>query len=440
MANQTALYEEEEQKTAHTPTTPMISSPDEPPAPPPQKPAWKRPKFIIGLGAAIIIAAAIAIGAWLHFRNRVSTDDAQIDGHIVPVSSKIYGTVAEVLVNDNQPVKAGQVLLRIDARDYQAKVDQAKAALAYAEAQERGAGVGVPLTRETTASGTSQAAAQLSAARAEVARAQADYESANTAGIQTARANVGSAQAQYEKAQADLNRMRPLVAKEEISKQQFDSFTAAERVAESQLRAAQQGLVAAERDAETKHAAVLSAQAGVQQAQAGLESAQANQGQVKIQAAQVSSAAASVQQAKANLAAAELQLSYTTITAPMDGVVTKKSAEVGQIVQQGQGLMTVVPLRNVWVTANYKENQLANVRVGQKAEIEADVNGRSYQGHVDSIAGATGARMSLLPPENATGNFVKVVQRVPVKLVFDNLPKDALLVPGMSVQATILTE
>ncbi|HEY7389207.1 MAG TPA: HlyD family secretion protein, partial [Bryobacteraceae bacterium] len=257
---------------------------------------------------------------------------------------------------------------------------------------------------------------------------------------QTARANAAAAQAQYEKAQADLNRMRPLVAKEEISKQQFDSFTAAERVAESQLRAAQQGLIAAQRDAETKHAAVLSAQAGVQQAQAGLESARANQGQVKIQAAQASSAAASVQQAKANLAAAELQLSYTTITAPMDGVVTKKTAEVGQIVQQGQGLMTIVPLHDVWVTANYKENQLANVRVGQKAEIEADVNGRSYQGHVDSIAGATGARMSLLPPENATGNFVKVVQRVPVKIVFDNLPKDAMLVPGMSVQATILTE
>lgn len=437
MANETALYEEEQTETQ---APPVISSPDEPPAPPPRVPAWKRSKFLIGFGAVLIILAAIGIGAWLYFRNRVSTDDAQIDGHIIPISSKIYGTVAEVLVNDNQSVKAGQVLVRIDPRDYQAKVDQARAALAYAQAQHQGAGVGVPLTRETTTSSTSQAEAQVAAARADVARAQANYDSARTAGIQIAQANVAAAQAQYEKAQADLNRMRPLVAKEEISKQQFDAYTAQARVAESQLWAAQEGLVAAQRDAETKHAALLAAQAAVQQAEAGLQSARANQGQVRIQSAQVSSAAASVQQAQANLAAAELQLSYTTITAPVDGVVTKKTVEVGQIVQQGQGLMTVVPLQDVWVTANFKENQLANVRVGQKAEIKADVNGRKYEGHVDSIAGATGARMSLLPPENATGNFVKVVQRVPVKIVFDHLPKDALLVPGMSVEATIFTE
>jgi membrane fusion protein (multidrug efflux system) len=438
MANETALYEEEQTQTTQAP--PVISSPDEPPAPPPRVPAWKRPKFLIGFGAVLIILAAIGIGAWLYFRNRVSTDDAQIDGHIIPISSKIYGTVAEVLVNDNQPVKAGQVLVRIDPRDYQAKVDQARAALAYAQAQHQGAGVGVPLTRETTTSSTSQAEAEVAAARADVARAQADYDSARTAGIQKAQANVAAAQAQFEKAQADLNRMRPLVSKEEISKQQFDAYTAEARVAESQLRAAQEALVAAQREAETKHAALLAAQAAVQQAQAGLQSARANQGQVKIQSAQASSAAASVQQAKANLEAAELQLSYTTITAPVDGVVTKKTVEVGQIVQQGQGLMTVVPLQDIWVTANFKENQLANVRVGQKAEIKADVNGRKYEGHVDSVAGATGARMSLLPPENATGNFVKVVQRVPVKIVFDHLPKDALLVPGMSVEATIFTQ
>src|SRR5581483_3834374 len=215
---------------------------------------WASPRFRWGfIGAAAVVAIAVT-SLILYYRNRVSTDDAQVDGHIVPVASKVYGNVAEVLVNDNQPVKAGQVLVRIDPRDYQAKVDQARAALAYAEAQHQGAGVGVPLTRQTTTSTVSEAEAQLAARRAHVARAQADYESARTAAIQKAQANVAAAQAQFEKAQADLNRMRPLAAKEEISKQQFDAYTAEARVAESQLRAAQEALVAAQREAETKHA------------------------------------------------------------------------------------------------------------------------------------------------------------------------------------------
>jgi membrane fusion protein (multidrug efflux system) len=211
-------------------------------------------------------------------------------------------------------------------------------------------------------------------------------------------------------------------------------------VAEGQLRAAQENLRSAQQDAQQRRASASAAEARVAQARAAVESSRASQGQVQVTQAQAASAQAGVQQARANLEAAQLQLSYATIVAPVDGIVTKKTAEIGQIVNQGQGLMTVVPLHNVWVTANYKETQLKGVRPGQKAEVKVDVNGRTYEAHVDSIASATGARLSLLPPENATGNFVKVVQRIPVKLVFDNLPKDAFLAPGMNVDATIFTK
>ena len=437
MAEDTALYQDQEDRTDQRP---VISSPDEPPTPAPSRPPWKKPKFLVGLVGGGIAVAAIALFAWLHYSGRVSTDDAQIDGHIVPISSRISGVVQEVLVDDNQRVKAGQLLVRIDPRDYQAKVDQAKAALAAAKAQEAGAGAGVPVTEQTTTSGTSQAGAEVSAAEANVARAQSEYDRARTAGIATAQANVAAAQAQYQKAEADLNRMRPLVEKEEISRQQFDALTAAATVAQSQLQAARESLNAARQEAQTRQAALTAAKAQLNQARAGLQTAQANQGQVRIQNARVSSATAAVQQAQANLEAAELQLSYATITAPVDGVVTKKSVEIGQMIQPGQGLMTVVPVHDVWVTANFKENQLAGVRIGQPAEIDVDLNGQTYRGHVDSIAGATGARMSLLPPENATGNFVKVVQRVPVKIVFDHIPENALLRPGMSVNAIILIQ
>lgn len=397
-------------------------------------------RLLPGLLGGAILTGALAFGAWLHFQGRVSTDNAQIDGHIVPVASKIYGTVAEVLVNDNQMVKKGQVLVRIDPRDYQARLDQAQAAVVVAESQARGASVGVPLTRNVTLSGTSEAQAQLSAAQAEVARAQAEFDRAATADIALAQANVQSAQAESDRAQADLNRMRPLVDKEEISRLQFDAYVAAAKVAESQLNAAREQLNAARQTAETKRAAVLTARARLEQAGAAVQSSRANQGQVNVRAAEASSAVAGIGQAKANLETAELQLGYTVIVAPADGMVTKKNVEPGQIVQQGQALMAVVPLYDIWVTANYKETQLAGVRVGQPAEVKVDIDGRTYRGHVDSVAGATGARLSLLPPENATGNFVKVVQRVPVKIVLDHVDQNALLRPGMNVDATIITK
>jgi membrane fusion protein (multidrug efflux system) len=399
-----------------------------------------RNKLAIGLVAGLLVTIAAAVAAYFYLNGQVSTDNAQVDGHIVPVASKIYGTVAEVLVNDNQKVRAGDVLVRIDPRDYQARVDQAKAALAMAESQARAASAGVPVVRGTTAGSASEATAQMSGAQAEVAKAQAEYERASTAELSAAQSAVQAAQAQNERAQADLQRMRPLADKEEISKLQFDAYQAAARVADSQLRAAQQQYESARQNIGTRKASLAAAQARVAQAQAGIEASQASRGQVNVRAAEASSAVAAIAQARANLETVQLQLSYTAITAPVNGIVTKKSAEVGQIVQQGQGLMTIVPVDDVWVTANFKETQLAGVKVGQRAEVKVDLDGRKYEGRVDSIAGATGARMSLLPPENATGNFVKVVQRIPVKVVLQHVPADALIRPGMNVDTTIFTK
>ncbi len=399
---------------------------------------WTEPRFrraLIGAAAALVI---LAVAVAYYYHHRVTTDDAQVDGHIIAVSSKIYGDIAQVLIDDNQPVKQGQVLVRIDARDYQVKVAQARAALAVAESQARAAEVGVPLTRETTQSGTSGAQAQLAAAEAEYQRAQENYQLALTADLAYAEANVAAREAANEKAQADLARMKPLIAKDEISNLQFDSYRAAARVADSELKAAQEKLVAARRDSELRRSTMLAAESRRNQTRAALAAAIAAHKQVDIQSAQAASAAATVQQARANLEAAELQLSYTQIVAPVDGVVTRKRVETGQIVQPGQGLLVLIPLNDIWVTANFKETQLAKVRAGQKAEVSVDMYGHSFPGKVDSVAGATGTRLSLLPPENATGNYVKVVQRIPVKILLDPIPPDkAVLRPGMNVVATI---
>ena len=405
---------------------------------PPQPRNGLKTKLIL-LGVILILAVGIG-GYWLATLGRVSTDDAQVDGHIAPVAAKVYGNVIEVAVDDNQQVKKGDVLVRIDPRDYQAKVDVAKAALQYAQSQLGGADLTVPLTRDVTVSSTTQADAQLQSAQADLTRAASEYQRASGADISFARANVDAGQATWDRARADLQRMQPLVDKSEISKLQFDAYTAASRVAESQLAAAKEKLNAALEDAESKKAALAAAQARVAQAQAAVVQSHANQRQTAVQSARAASASAAVQQARADLETAELQLSYTTIVAPLDGRVTRKSVEPGQILQPGQSLMTLVPLNDIWVTANFKETQLRSVHPGQKAEIKVDMSGRSFAAHVDSLAASTGARMSLLPPENATGNFVKVVERIPVKIVFDGLPADAILRPGMNVDATIYTK
>ncbi len=403
-------------------------------------PAVSRSKLRIMLIG--VLAAAIAVAAWFYFstRNRVSTDDAQVDGHIIPIAAKISGNIAEVLVDDNQPVKAGDVLVRIDPRDYQARVDQARAALAVAESQARGAQARVPWTDATTETGMSSAEAQVATAQAELARARVDAQQAADADLSYAQANVESAQANYDRAQADLARMKPLVAKEEISQQQFDAYVAAARMAEGQLRAAQQKVASARDKGRSTEAAVAAAQARLDKARADLAQSSANRKQVNISAAQAASTRASVQHARADLETAELELSYTTVKAPVDGVVTRKTVQIGQIVQPGQAFLILVPLKDIWVTANFKETQLRAVSVGQRAEVKVDMYGKTFPGRVDSLSGATGTRLSLLPPENATGNYVKVVQRIPVKIKLDPLPGQYVLRPGMNVEATIFTK
>jgi membrane fusion protein (multidrug efflux system) len=394
---------------------------------------------LLVLGGVVLVAAVV--GLFLYYRNRESTDDAQVDGHITPVASKIYGRVGEVSVDDNQAVKAGQVLVRIDPRDYQASLDQAKAALALAESDAQSAGVDVPRTRENVASGTSSADAQLAATAADLIRAQVTYVQARTADLAWAQANIDKSRANAELAQADLARYKPLMEKGEISKQQFDAAQANADATASALRADQEKLAQAERSVEIAKAQLLAAEARVNQAKAGVAAAHADIKQITMRTADAQGKVAKVQQARAVLAAAELNLSYTEIIAPVDGVATHKQVEPGQIVQQGQGLLVVVPLQNVWVTANFKETQLKKMKPGQKADVHVDTYGKTFSGHVDSIAGATGAVLSLLPPENATGNYVKVVQRIPVKIVLDPIPPEkAILRPGMNVDATVITK
>ena len=402
---------------------------------PPVAQSRRSPVRFVVLGM-LVVAAAAGTWAYLHFRDRVSSDDAQVDGHIQPVAPNISGTVSEVLVKSNQQVKAGDVLVRIDPRDYQVRVDMARAALVQAQSQLTTARTMVPMTNESTQSGASGATAQLGDAVAELDRARLGYEQASSSEIAEAQAKVRSKQASNERAQADLARMKPLLDKEEISRLQYDSYQAQARVAESELSGAREQLNSAQNNANMRKAAVAAAQSRVNLAQSQVAGSLANRKQVDVRRAESGTASAAVEAARANLAAAELQLSYTTIVSSTDGVVTRKNVEVGQIVQTGQSLMTIVQLQDVWITANFKETQLAGVRPGQRAEIHVDMYGKTVGGRVDSIAGATGSRLSLLPAENATGNFVKVVQRIPVKILVDR-NSELVLRPGMNVDATI---
>src|SRR5215467_10468949 len=407
----------------------------------PPKQGLANPKLrraLIGGGAVLLVA----LGAlYLYFRNRESTDDAQVDGHVTPIAAKVSGRVGDVLVNDNQPVKAGQVLVKIDPRDYQAAVDQAKATLAVAESEARSAGVDVPRTRENVQSGTSNADAQLLGAQADVARAHAAYEQAQTADLAWAQANIDKSGANARLAEADLARYKPLMEKGEISKQQYDAAKANADATASALKADEEKLAQAKRNIDITKAQLEAAKARVAEATAGVASAQADQKRIAMRSADAQAKVAAVDRARAALDAAQLNLSYCHIVAPVDGVATHKSVEPGQIIQAGQGLMVVVPLRNVWVTANFKETQLRSMKPGQTAFVKVDTYGKTFPGHVDSLAGATGAVLSLLPPENATGNYVKVVQRIPVKIVIDPIPPSvAVLRPGMNVDATVITK
>jgi membrane fusion protein, multidrug efflux system len=402
---------------------------------------WTKSKVRRLMAAGGVVLLAAATGLFFYYHNRESTDDAQVDGHITPIAAKVYGRVSEVLVHDNEEVKAGQILVKLDPRDYQAALDEAKGQLALAESEARSAGVDVPRTRENVASGNSSADAQLLGAQADEMKAQAAYDEARTSDLAWAQANVARSKANAELGQADLARYTPLLAKGEISQQQYDAAKANADATASALKADQERLAQAERNIEIAKAQLEAAKAGVLEARAGVAGAKANVKQVQMKQADAQAKIAKVEQARAAVDAAQLNLDYTIIRAPVDGEATHKEVEVGQIVQPGQGLLVVVPLQDVWVTANFKETQLRKMRPGQKAYVEVDTYGKTFRGHVDSIAGATGSELSLLPPENATGNFVKVVQRIPVKIVLDPIPpSEAILRPGMNVDATVITK
>ena len=375
--------------------------------------------LIIG---AVLVLLIGGFFAWRYFASYESTDDAQVDGHLMPLSTRISGYIQKVNVDDNQFVKAGTVLAEIDPRDYQVAADQARANLADAEAQASSLGINVPITSISTTSQTSASEADVENAKAGVAGAQQQYDAA--------KAQLAQAEANDIKAQDDLVRYKQLVDKQEVSQQQYDQALAAARASTATVASAAASASAAEQQIHQARARVLQAEANWRASQTGPQ-------QVAVSQARERSAIATVAQKQAALEQAELNLQYTKLTAPVDGVVMK-NAEVGMNVQPGQQLFTIVPLNEVWFTANFKETQLKYMKPGQVAKVHVDANGRDYKGHVDSIAGSSGARTSLLPPENATGNYVKVVQRVPVKIVLDQGENsDHYLRLGMSVEPKV---
>jgi len=385
----------------------------------------------------VLILLAVA---WYIITGRVSTDDAQVDCHITAVAPQVPGYVVQLLINDNTPVKEGDLLVQIDARPYEAEVEQAKANLDFAEAQANSAKLQITLTRETTTHNTGGATAQKESDAADYASSQAQLEQSATANLQVTEANVAARKATNDRAQSDLARYQPLLTTDDVSKFQFDAVDAAARVAKSEMLAAEQQLSAAQQAVEIAKANTRSAQARLSRSQSLFLQTKAQERQVPIAEATYKSAVAAAERAKAALQQAELNLAYTHITAPITGQVTQRSVDLGQYVSPGQLLFTLVPLDQVYVTANFKETQMANVVPGQKVRLHVDTYSQEFEGVVDSIAGASGSRQALLPPQNATGNFIKVVQRIPVKILLKpNKNPNLVLRPGMNVEATIYT-
>lgn len=379
------------------------------------RPNSRRNILLAVIGLVVLVAAVFL---WRYLGGYESTDDAQVDVHLYPVSSRVAGYVAKVNVDDNQYVQKGAVLVEIDPKDFELSVEQANASLASSEAIAQSMNITVPITSvdassrlKLTTSGVEDAGAGIIAAEKRLAAAHAQLE---------------QAEANDAKAQDDVRRYKMLVDKQEVAAQVYDQATTAARASAAAVAAARENEAVAQQ-------AVLQARSRLGESEANRQSAETGPQQVSSTRARARAAIADVQQKRAALEQAELNLRYAQILAPVAGEV-HKTVVVGMNVQAGQELLTVVPLDEVWITANFKETQLKNMKVGQKTEIHADASGRTFHGHVDSIAGATGPLFSLLPPENATGNYVKIVQRVPVKIVLEpGQNDDHQLRPGMNV-------
>jgi membrane fusion protein (multidrug efflux system) len=418
MAQETETQEQREQNPAERRSSPLSE----------RDLKWKKfqsrnPRLRMFLIIGVVVLLVFGFFLWRYFNSYESTDDAQVDGHLNPVSARVGGHVEKLLVGDNQLVQAGQPLVQIDPRDYQVLVARAKADYDNAVAEAKAAGVNVPITSASTSSQLASAAADVTGAQASLVAAQQQADAAN--------AQLTQAEANNVKAQNDLARYKQLVSKQEISQQQYDQAYAAAQAGSASVDAARAAASAAQQQ-------IRAAQSKVTQAQAGLRTARTGPQQVVAVRSRAESAEALVESKKAALDQAQLNLQYTTIVAPTSGLVSTRTVEVGQNVQPGQELMRIINLDDIWVTANFKETQLRKMHPGQAVTISVDTTGKDYKGHVQSIAGASGAITSLLPPENATGNFVKVVQRIPVKITFDaGETRQHELRPGMSVEPKV---
>jgi membrane fusion protein (multidrug efflux system) len=379
----------------------------------------RSPRAKWGLIFAALVLIVGGFFVWRYFSSYESTDDAQIDGHINSVSARVSGHVVKLNVEDNQYADKGTLLVEIDPVDYEVAVERARADYADAQAQAAAAGINVPVTDVSTSSQVSSAQANVSNTHSGIAAARQQFDAA--------KAQVAEAEANNAKAQSDLIRYKQLIDKQEISQQQYDVAVAAAKSGAANVEAARSAAAAAA-------AQIEQAQSKQAQAEADLRTAQTAPQTMRATRARALSAQASADRKRADLRQAELNLVYTKILSPVTGIVTNRTVEVGQNVQVGAEMMKIIPLEDLWVTANFKETQLREMKPGQRSSIKVDANGKTYKGHVDSIAGASGARFSLLPPENATGNYVKVVQRIPVKIVFEpGETKGHELRPGMSV-------
>jgi membrane fusion protein (multidrug efflux system) len=383
------------------------------------------PRFRLVAVLAVAVLAVAGVLYWLHSRQYEDTDDAEVDGHIHPISARINGTIVAVnpQVEENRSVTAGTLLVDVDPADFKAEVDRAQAEVDRLRANAAASGAEVPVQ-------SANAVGQLRVAEAMVAQARQGVGT-ELANLEAARARVAQAQAGYTRSEADRERYANLFQKQEISRSEYDQRATEARTAEAALAAAKADVTAA-------GARVAQARANVAQQEANLGKARTAPQQIAEVQQRFGSATAELARALAQLETARLNLSYTHVAAPASGIVGRKNVEIGQRVQPGQELMTVIQLDDVWVTANFKETQLRLIRPGQPAEVHVDTYGVDLSGHVESIAAATGARFSLLPPENATGNFVKVVQRLPVRIRLDHgQDPQRPLRPGMSVNATV---
>ena len=394
-------------------------------------------RYWIAAGVLSVVGV-IGVVAWRTLAPREKTDDAQIAGHVSQVSARVGGAVAAVLVTDNQPVKADDPLVQIDPRDTELAVARAEADLASAEAEAHAAESDVPVASAMATSGQHIAEAGAGSAEAGLRAAERDVD-ASRAKLESARARLTEATANATRAGQDLKRLEPLAAKDEIPRQQFDAATAAATVALATVASAEAAVGEAQANLEASDARRAQVVQGLSQAREQSRAAATAPQRIALIQARAAAARAVVLQARAALDQARVMLERTTVRAPAAGLVSRKSVEVGQVIQPGQLLLSLATLDDIWVVANFKETQLSGMKPGQRAEVTVDAfGGRTFDGRIDSISAATGALFSLLPPDNATGNFVKVVQRVPVKILLDATEHPgAVLRPGMSVTATV---